>query len=188
MRCYRHLALLSLLGALGTMPASPALAQTASEIFVSYPESGHRVAHSHVILQGSVTPGATLTVSGQAVPVGPDGLFMAWWPLKVGTNDLRMVTRKGGKSATRTLRVIRTVPRLLPASPTAIDRETLTPREALEFWDLAGDSPAERTVKVGFVGSPGGRASFRINGGRPFPCVRRPPERTRARPCSLSRH
>ncbi|ACO45785.1 N-acetylmuramoyl-L-alanine amidase [Deinococcus deserti] len=169
MRHHHHLALLSLLGALGTLPASPARAQSASDIFVSYPESGHRVAHSHVILQGSVTPGATLTVSGQAVPVGPDGLFMAWWPLRPGTNDLRLVSRSGSKTATRTLRVVRTVPRVLPASPTAIDRETLTPREAVEFWDLAGDSPAERTVKVGFVGSPGGRATFRINGGAAVP-------------------
>ena len=51
-------------------------ARAAPAIFVAYPESGARVAFDHVILQGSVTPGSTLSVSGKAVKVGPDGLFL----------------------------------------------------------------------------------------------------------------
>ncbi|MFC6664073.1 hypothetical protein ACFP9V_01000 [Deinococcus radiopugnans] len=71
----------------------------APNVFVAYPEAGHRVAYGHVILEGSVTPGAALTVDGQPVNVGADGLFMEWWPLRPGTNDLRLVARQGGSRA-----------------------------------------------------------------------------------------
>jgi N-acetylmuramoyl-L-alanine amidase len=140
-------------------------ARVAPDVFVAYPPADYRVAFDHVILEGSVTPGATLKVSGQAAPVGADGLFMLWWPLRVGTNDLRLVASVGGQTGSRTLRVVRTVPRTLPATPTAIDRESLTPREHREFWDAAADSPAERSILVSFRGSPGGRATFRLAGG-----------------------
>ncbi|MDB5044807.1 MAG: N-acetylmuramoyl-L-alanine amidase [Deinococcus sp.] len=140
-------------------------AHAAPDVFVAYPPAEYRLAFDHVILEGSVTPGATLKVSGQAAPVGADGLFMLWWPLRVGTNDLRLVASKGGQSGSHTVRVIRTLPRALPATPTAVDRDSLTPRENREFWDVAADSPAERSVSVNFRGSPGGRATFRLAGG-----------------------
>ncbi|MFC6802690.1 hypothetical protein ACFQDE_14000 [Deinococcus caeni] len=48
-----------------------------------------------MILQGHVPPGSTLSVSGRAVPTGPDGLFMEWWPLKPGVNTLTLTARQG---------------------------------------------------------------------------------------------
>jgi N-acetylmuramoyl-L-alanine amidase len=140
-------------------------ARAAPDVFVAYPPADYRVAFDHIILEGSVTPGASLKVSGQAVSVGADGLFMLWWPLRVGTNDLRLVAAAGGQTGSRTLRVIRTVPRALPATPTALDRDSVTPRMNLEFWDAAADAPAERSILISFRGSPGGRATFRLAGG-----------------------
>ncbi|WP_034383735.1 N-acetylmuramoyl-L-alanine amidase [Deinococcus sp. YIM 77859] len=147
--------------------AAPALAvaRAGPEIFVAYPPDGHRVAFDHVLLEGSVPPGASLSVGGQAVAVGADGLFILWWPLRPGTNELRLTSTQGTQTNTRSLRVIRTAAAPLPATPTQIDRSSLTPAVSLEFWDAAHDSPAERTVEVAFRGSPGGRATFQVGAG-----------------------
>ncbi|MEF2277894.1 N-acetylmuramoyl-L-alanine amidase [Deinococcus sp. YIM 134068] len=144
-------------------------ARAAPDVFVAYPPEGHRVAFDHVLLEGSVPPGANLRIGNQPVAVGPDGLFILWWPLRVGTNDLRMVTTLNGQSGSNILRVIRTTDAPLPATPTRIDRESVTPDVAHEFWDPARDTPTERTVAVAFRGSPGGRAVFRVAGGPPQP-------------------
>ena len=140
-------------------------ARAAPDVFVAYPPEGHRVPFDHVLLEGSVTPGAALKIGGQPVAVGADGLYILWWPLKLGTNDLRLTATRGGQSSTRVLRVVRTATAPLPTRPTAIDRATVLPQVDHEFWDAAHDSPAERTVRVSFRGSPGGRALFQVGGG-----------------------
>lgn len=151
-------------------PAVPAPAAGTPAILVAYPPADHRVTFDHVILEGMVTPGATLTVSGTPVPTGPDGLYMTWWPLKPGVNDLRLIARtpahpgQSARSATRILRVTRTVPRTLPAAPTLLTRESVTPAQPTELWDAAGDTPQERQIPVRFQGSPGGRATARLAG------------------------
>ncbi|MCP2013653.1 N-acetylmuramoyl-L-alanine amidase [Deinococcus sp. HSC-46F16] len=151
----------ALLGAF--MPTSAAFA--APDIFVAYPPPGHRVASDHVLLEGSVPPGATLRIDGRAAEVGPDGLFILWWPLRVGTQDLRLVSTLRGQTGTRTLRVTRTARPGLPATPTVLDTASIQPAQDHTFWDAAGDSEAERTVPVAFRGSPGGRASVRVGEG-----------------------
>ncbi|SMB93417.1 N-acetylmuramoyl-L-alanine amidase [Deinococcus hopiensis KR-140] len=137
-------------------------ARAAPEIFIAYPPEGHRVTSDHVLLEGSVTAGAALKIGGRAVAVGSDGLFILWWPLRVGVNDLRLTATAGAESGTRTLRVTRGDLAPLPARPTAIDRSSVTPNVSSEFWDAAHDSPAERTVRVSFRGAPGGRAFFQV--------------------------
>lgn len=160
----RPLSRLALMGALlGSSMSSAALA--APEVFVAYPPPGHRVASDHVLLEGSVPPGATLRIDGRAAEVGPDGLFILWWPLWVGTQDLRLAATLGGQTGTRTLRVTRTVRPMLPATPTLLDAASVQPAHDHTFWDAAGDSGAERTVPVAFRGSPGGRASVRVGDG-----------------------
>lgn len=154
--------------ALLTVPALT-VARAAPEVFVAYPPDGHRVAFDHVLLEGSVPRGAGLRIGGQVVAVGADGLFILWWPLRPGMNDLRLSTTLAGQTSTRTLRVTRVVSTPLPATPTRIDPESVTPREPLEFWDASGDTAAERRVTVRFRGSPGGRAVFRVAGGPPQP-------------------
>ncbi|GGM09398.1 N-acetylmuramoyl-L-alanine amidase [Deinococcus aerophilus] len=165
MRSGRVRLALAVLCAAGLVRAAP---PATPDVFVAYPAPGQQVAHDHVILEGSVTPGASLTVNGRGVKVGPDGLFMEWWPLNPGANDLRLIARAAGKSGAATVRVVRTVTRALPALPTAIQREGLLPGEGREWWDPAGDSPAERRVDLGFQGSPGGRATYRIGAGSPL--------------------
>lgn len=147
----------------------PSAALAAPTVYVAYPPPDHRVTADHVILEGSVTPGAALKIGGQSVAVGADGLFMLWWPLKNGINDLRLVATRAGQSAGRSLRVTRSVPGPLPARPTAIAPGDLLPAADVEFWDAAGDTPAERRVRVGFRGAPGGRATVQIGGGAPQP-------------------
>ena len=155
-----------LLGAVSAALLSPAAA-AAPRLIVAYPPEGHRVAYDHVILEGSVSPGARLTIGGRAAEVAPDGLYTLWWPLNPGLNTLRLVTTVGGESSSRVLHVTRTVTAPLPARPTALRPGSLTPAGRMEFWDPAGDSPAERQLEVSFEGSPGGRASFRVGGGAP---------------------
>ncbi|GGL13502.1 N-acetylmuramoyl-L-alanine amidase family protein [Deinococcus radiotolerans] len=153
---------------LGAAPAATPSAPGTPNILVAYPPADYRVAFDHVILEGMVTPGATLTVSGTPVPTGPDGLYISWFPLKPGVNDLRLIARtparpgQPARSATRILRVTRTVPRALPATPTTINRDSLAPTQPTELWDAAGDTPQERQIPVRFQGSPGARASARI--------------------------
>jgi N-acetylmuramoyl-L-alanine amidase len=154
--------------ALLTAPALTAV-RAAPEVFVAYPPNGHRVAFDHVLLEGSVPPGANLKIGGEAAAVGPDGLFVLWWPLRVGVNDLRLVTTLNGQTGGRTLRVTRTVAAPLPAVPTTLDRASLRPAVTHEFWDPAGDTPDERSVRVAFQGAPGGRAAFRVADGPPTP-------------------
>lgn len=140
-----------------------ASAQVAPRLIVAYPPDGHTVTADHVIVEGSVSPGARLQISGKPAEVAPDGLYTLWWPLSPGVNTLRLVTTAGGQTASRTVKVTRRTP--LPAQPTAIRPGSLQPSGRMEFWDLANDSPAERQFEVRFEGSPGGRATFRLGSG-----------------------
>lgn len=131
-------------------------------IFVAYPPNHHRVKHTHVILEGSVTAGARLRISGQSVQVGSDGLFMLWWPLQEGLNRLDMLATQHGQSKRKTLHITRVVPRPLAATPTRIRANSVRPHQALEFWDPAADSLKEREVTFRFEGSRAGRAQLQI--------------------------
>ncbi|MFW8625538.1 N-acetylmuramoyl-L-alanine amidase [Deinococcus sp. ME38] len=160
---------------------APARATHASGVFVSYPPEGHRVAHANVILQGHVPPGSTLSVSGRAVPTGPDGLFMEWWPLKPGVNTLTLTARQAGRvTGSRTLRVTRAAAPILPARPTRILPGSVTPAQPVEFWDATGDTPADRRVTVSVQGSAGARASVRLGSAPPTPLREGPPGTYRA--------
>lgn len=98
----RVLALACTLG-LGSALAAPG-------ILVAYPPENYAVAYDHVLFEGSVTPGADLSVNGQTLQVSPDGLFIAWLPLRPGGNSLRLVSRLGVERTARTFRVIRRAP------------------------------------------------------------------------------
>ncbi|GAA4021968.1 N-acetylmuramoyl-L-alanine amidase [Deinococcus rubellus] len=137
-------------------------APSALEIVVAYPPANYSVPYDHVIFEGHVTPGANLSLNGQALNVGADGLFMEWLPLKMGKNALKLLSSLGSQRRTVTFNVNFNPPRALPAKPTAIKAGTLTPDRALSLYTRV---PAEgRTFTVGFQGSPGGRASVSIPG------------------------
>lgn len=150
--------LLSLLLAL----SAPAAAQVSPRLIVAYPPDGHQVAYDRVILEGSVSPGASLSIGGVRAEVAPDGLYTLWYPLKPGVNSLRLVTTLSGKSRSTVLKVTRLVRTALPSRPTAIRPGSVSPAGRLEFWDVGGDTPEERTFEVSFEGSPGGQARYRL--------------------------
>uniref|UniRef100_UPI002869D774 N-acetylmuramoyl-L-alanine amidase family protein n=1 Tax=Deinococcus sp. TaxID=47478 RepID=UPI002869D774 len=165
----RFLAALLLLAVPGAQSVAPTAPSGAPDVFVAYPDAGATVAFDHVILEGSVSPGGDLRIDGKAVKVGPDGLFMEWWPLRPGVNDLRLRTTRAGRVGTGSVHLTRTVPRSLPTRPTAIKSGSVTPRLPQTYWDAANDLPADRALTVSFQGSPGGRAAYRLAGSPPVP-------------------
>ncbi|ULH16078.1 hypothetical protein MF271_05440 [Deinococcus sp. KNUC1210] len=100
-------------------PPAPPTTPSSVPIFVAYPAAGAKVAFDHVIFEGSVLPGASLSVNGRALDVGPDGLFMEWLPLNPGTNDLLLRSVLGGQTSTLSFRVVSAPAAPLPLSPPA---------------------------------------------------------------------
>ena len=147
------------------------------EIVVAYPPANYTVAHDHVIFEGHVSPGATLSVNGRALKVGADGLFMEWLPLSPGKNALKLLSTLGSERRAVTFNVTFSKPAALPARPTAIRAGTLTPDRSLTLFTRV---PAEaRRITVRFQGSPGGRASVTVVGWNTFPL---PEQAASARP------
>ena len=144
----------------------------APEIVVAYPPANDSVPYDHVIFEGHVTPGASLSVNGRALKVGADGLFMEWLPLKVGKNALKLLSTLGGQRRATTFNVTFSKPAALPVRPTAIRAGTLTPHRALNLYTRV---PAGgRTLTVAFQGSPGGRASVSVAGLGRFALMEQP--------------
>jgi len=148
----------------GTPPSAP--------ISLAYPPDGHRVSFDHVIFEGSVLPGASLTLNGRPLPVGPDGLFSEWLPLVPGLNTLRLESVSGGEHSSLEAHVF-SLPSfpapLLPASPARIVPGSPQPGQDWTRYGPETLAPAERGLAVSFRGSPGGRASFRLGERGPFP-------------------
>lgn len=115
----------------GAAWSRPALAASQMPIFVAYPPDGHRVAFSHVLLEGSVLPGADLRLNGRLLAVGPDGLFIEWVPLTTGPNLLRLSSRRGAEQSQTTLRIVRQASPARPGAPL----RPLTPVSVAEVAD-----------------------------------------------------
>jgi N-acetylmuramoyl-L-alanine amidase len=140
---------------------------TPPDIFIAYPPENHRVAFDHVLFEGSVPAGATLSVNGRALNVGPDGLFIEWLALKPGLNVLQLQSSLGAERSQREFRIMSQPPQTLPVTPTTIVENSVKPDADLKLYDLGG-SLESRTITVAFEGSPGGTASFKIGGRGPF--------------------
>ncbi|MBB6097839.1 N-acetylmuramoyl-L-alanine amidase [Deinobacterium chartae] len=160
----RPLILSLFLAASGALAAPP-------DIFVAYPNDGRVVAFDHVLLEGSVPAGASLTLDGRPIDVGSDGLFIEWVPLRTGPNLLVLESRLGSETSRRELRVVSQPVLPLPETPTAIVAGSVQPAENRRVHDSQG-----ATVQVSFRGSPGGRASFTVGGRGPYPMLERNPE------------
>lgn len=148
---------------------------SADPIFVAYPPEKYVVAFDHVLLEGSVQPGASLTLNGAPLPVGADGLFIAWVPLQPGVNDLVLQSTLAGVSS----RVARQVTSAPPVPLTGAAQ--ITPGSVLPAGNrVAYVQPAlldERAVPVGFTGTPGGRASYMVGSLGPYPLPEATPGR-----------
>lgn len=144
-------------------------------IYVAYPPDKHTVAFDHVLLEGSVRPGATLTLNGQPVEVGEGGLFIEWVPLKPGENVLALESAQGGTVSRQEVRVTSAPPQVLTgaaqiAAPSLLpvaDRVAYVQPQNLEM----------RAVPVAFTGTPGGTAAFRVGDLGPFPMTETAPGR-----------
>lgn len=111
--------------------------------------------------------GATLSIDGRAVNVGKDGLFIEWWPLKLGKHSLKLVQTYRGKKEVKLLSLTR-LAAVLPAKPTRVLSGSLEPSGAVEYWDWAGEAASERLLPVRFRASVGGKAVGTL-AGRYFP-------------------
>ena len=139
-----------------TVPAALA----ALPIFVAYPKDGYKVAADHVIFEGSVLPGASLSVNGRALNVGPDGLFSEWLPLNQGVNVLTLTSVLGGKTSILKYSVTSSTAARLPVAPATIAPGSLTPDGPWVRYGTDTLSVQDRRLEVSFRGSPGGRAMF----------------------------
>ncbi|KQR41112.1 N-acetylmuramoyl-L-alanine amidase [Deinococcus sp. Leaf326] len=176
-----------LLTALLLAPA-PALAQTASPvsvftpapvsdeaIYVAYPPATYAVAFDHVLLEGSVKPGATLSIGGRAVEVGADGLFIEWVPLTRGENVLRLESTLAGVTSARELKVTSTPPTALSGAAQIVPGGALPTADRVAY--LLPQTPEARAVPLAFSGTPGAQASFRVGDLGPFPMAETAPGR-----------
>ncbi len=160
---------LTVLGAVLALWAQMALAAP-PDIFVAYPSNKYTVPFDHVLLEGSVTPGADLTINGAKIDVGEDGLFIEWYPLQPGLNVLQMKTTKASESGTLAYEITSNPPKALPETPTTIVATSLVPAADVAFYTLENGM-----IKVSFKGSPKGAASFMIGNKGPFLMLERDP-------------
>ena len=147
-----------------TVPAALA----AVPIFVAYPKDGYKVAADHVIFEGSVLPGASLSVNGRALNVGPDGLFSEWLPLSPGVNSLTLASVLGGRTSTLNHSVTSSPAARLPVAPATIVAGSLTPDGPWVRYSTDTLGVQDRRLDFSFRGSPGGRAIFWAGERGPF--------------------
>jgi N-acetylmuramoyl-L-alanine amidase len=140
------------------------------DIFVAYPPNKYTVPFDHVLLEGSVTAGADLTINGLKVDVGEDGLFIEWFPLLPGLNKLSMKTTKGTETGTLEYEITSNIPKPIPEQPTTISDAGLNPSSDAVYYALN-----DGVLRVSFQGSPKGEASFNIGERGPFKLLERNP-------------
>lgn len=142
---------------------------SAAPIYVAYPPDGHKVAFDHVLLEGSVQVGAKLTINGQPVEVGSDGLFIEWWPLKPGQNVLKMQSILAGATHLLDLRVESCIP-----TPISGEAKIVTASALPTYNRIAYVQPSQlemRAVPLGFTGTQGGKATAQVGELGPFPLI-----------------
>ncbi|WP_424952064.1 N-acetylmuramoyl-L-alanine amidase family protein [Deinococcus sp.] len=142
--------------------------QSVAPIYVAYPKDGKGVAYDHVLFEGGVLPGATLSVNGRRIEVGPDGLFIEWLPLKPGLNPLTLVSVQNGQTSSLSYSVISSPPALLAVNPARIVPGSLTPDGPWIRYGADTLAPPDRRLEFAFSGSPGGKAIFWVGKRGPF--------------------
>jgi len=144
-------------------------------IYVAYPPDKHTVAHTNVLVEGSVKPGASLTLNGQAVDVGADGLFIEWVPLKPGENVLVLESAQGGTVTRQELRVTSAPPQVLTGAAQIVAASLLPAADRVAY--MQPQNLEMRAVPLAFSGTAGGKASFRVGDLGPFAMTETAPGR-----------
>ena len=161
--------LLRSLALTGLMTLAAAFA--APKLYVAYPNAVAEVPFDHVLLEGSVNIGATLTLNGKPVNTAPDGLFIEWIPLQKGLNLLRLESIQGAEKTSTELKITSSPPIALPETPTQIVKDSVSPSSDALYYGANGQA-----VQISFQGAANGQASFRIGGKGPFPMLERKAE------------
>lgn len=138
-------------------------------IYVAYPPDGHKVAFDHVLLEGSVKAGAKLTINGQPVDVGLDGLFIEWWPLKPGQNVLKMQSILAGATHLLDLRVESNIPAPISGKAEIVASSVLPTQDRIAY--VQPSQLEMRAVQLGFTGTQGGKAAAQVGDLGLFPLV-----------------
>lgn len=148
-----------------SLPPIPA-AEGPLAIHVVYPPEGAQLtARDSGFVFGSVGSGrAVLAINGLAVPVAPNGAFLAWLPLPDDSiAALHLVARKDGDSAALD-RLVQLPRRFVPPGSGALwlDRGSLEPRG--NRWAEPGEP-----IRVWLRAAPGAQVSLRLPDGREIP-------------------
>jgi N-acetylmuramoyl-L-alanine amidase len=173
--------LLTVLTSLCCAAEAQAAQKGSSPIYIAYPKDGAKVAFDHVLFEGSVLPGANLSVGGRSVEVGPDGLFIEWLPLKPGLNTLSLLSVRGGVASALTYSVTSSnMTSSLPGgsgmrpaggparNAASIVPGSLTPDGPWVRYGVSSLRLPDRRLEFAFSGSPGGRALFWVGKKGPF--------------------
>lgn len=137
---------------------SQLLAQETPKIEVIYPKPSQRIAAvDSQFIFGNVSPGATLKINGTAVPVYPNGAFLAYLPVKSGRFVFVLEAELGGLRRISEVPISVPEPYLAPpAESTKIMPGYSTPA-ADQTW-MEGD-----VLAVGFRGTPGLHGYFQLS-------------------------
>jgi len=156
------------------LPSPTAPARDSLHIAVVYPAVTDVIqSHDSAFLFGAVRGGrgvepTTLTVDGHAVPVLPNGGWIAWLPVPDDTvAQFRLVARQGGSSDSAvTLFTARVAPQFRPAPGRAawIDTTSFTPAGALAL-------PLEEGIPLSVHASPGATVRLLLPWGSSVPLV-----------------
>ena len=151
---------------------------TSTFLSITYPADSSRLNLSQVRYGAWVRDtAARVIVGGDTVTVYPTGAVTGTLPLQPGWNVILFSVASSRGSQDLSLHLYRVPPlEPPPATPTAILDTLMRPTNDLVYY-----APAE--IKVQFIGSPGGKASFQIKGltkGR-LPMRERSPEDTGGR-------
>lgn len=133
------------------------------EIRVIYPREGGEIGVSDsTFIFGSVTPDSKLEINGFDVEVYQNGAFLAFLPLEPGDFEFNLKATSKSGTTEKTVKV------KVPPLPASITLDTLkiengSPLPQEELVLASGD-----VIQVGFQGTPGCSAYFRIEGLTPF--------------------
>lgn len=130
----------------------------ALQLNIVFPEPGDTLDFQRIRFAASVHPDARVSVNGSKQRVYPSGAVVGMVNLDYGWNTITFEARAGAEVEARTVQVFRTPVMLnFPAEPTAVEAEEIQP--ANDIYVTPGDP-----MNVSFRGSPGGFASFWIEG------------------------
>ncbi len=155
---YRRIAGFALLIALHWLATISAQTQPTLKIEVIYPNQNQRIAAvDSQFIFGNVTPGATLTINGTAVPVYSNGAFLAFLPISSGRFTFRLEAVLGGHKKTHEVTIVVPEPYIVPPPESTLIVPGYLSPAGRQTW-MEGD-----LLNCGFRGTPGLKGYLRLS-------------------------